>query len=249
MLFDESLTKVTLHERESRNITLRVGSYNIKHGIYVNLDFAVIDEDIKSLELDIIGFQEIDKCTTRVDGMDTPQIIAEALGFEHYYFTKAINYRNGEYGTLIVSRYPITYTETIAFPHHKGYEMRTMGYAVINVDGISVDFYNTHLSFETQELITEQFGVIADTLEGRNRFIVTGDFNTGNSSYFDSIADSKTVNSGQYATFPSSSRCIDNIVIDSGWATVDSGMGPEGHSDHRLLWAEIKCTETADYAG
>ena len=52
--------------------------------------------------------------------------------------------------------------------------------------------------------------------------------------------DSATlVNTRKYATFPSSSTAIDNIILDEGWTIVDSGMLASDKSDHNLLWSEI----------
>lgn len=238
--FDPSDAKVEKKEYALIGKTLRVGSYNIKHGADVGLDFSVIAEDIKALGLDVVGFQEIDKCTRRVNGIDTPKQIAEALGFEYYYFTKAINFQDGEYGTLIVSRYPIESAESIAFPTHSGYENRAMGHAVIHVDGATVDFYNTHLSYEKAFLVEEQFEIVAETLKGKRGFLLTGDFNTEDSTYFEDIENGFCVNDHRYATFPSSGKYIDNIVAESGWQVNASGVGPLGHSDHILLWAELE---------
>jgi len=237
--FDPTFSKVERREYALVGTTLRVGSYNIKHGADVKLDFSVIAADIRELNLDVIGFQEIDKCTRRVNGMDTPKAIAEALGYAYYYYTKAIDYQGGEYGTLIVSRYPIEDAESIAFPVHSGYEARAMGHVVINVNGAKVDFYNTHLSYEKDWLIEEQFGMLQKTLNGGRGFIVTGDFNTEEWSYFETLENTQLVNPDKFITFPSSSKSIDNIILETGWTIVASGVGPEGHSDHNLLWAEI----------
>ena len=239
MSFDLNSSKVFERNFELNGLTLRVGSYNIKHGGDVGLDFSVIAADIKALNLDIIGFQEIDQCTSRVNGLDTPALIAKELGYEHYYFTGAIDYKGGEYGTLIVSRYPIEFSESYAFPKHAGYEDRAMGHVVINVDGAKVDFFNTHLSYEEKSLQTEQFGILGEKLDGVRGFILTGDFNTSDTSLYSPIENHKLVNPKKYVTFPDSGY-IDNIVLESGWEIVESGVGPQGHSDHNMLWAEIK---------
>jgi len=239
MTFDISSAKTEFKEYPLMGTTLRVGSYNIKHGSDVGLDFSIIAADIKALDLDIVGFQEIDLCTSRVNGLDTPALIAKRLGYEYYYFTRAINYKGGEYGTLIVSRYPIETAESYEFPKHSGYEDRAMGHAVINVNGARVDFFNTHLSYEEKSLQLEQFGILGEKLSGVRGFILTGDFNTSDTSLYSPIKGHKLVNPKKYVTFPTSGY-IDNIVLESGWEIVASGVGPKGHSDHIMLWAEIK---------
>ena len=221
------------------NTTLRVCSYNIKHGADVGLDMSVIAKDITDLSLDIIGFQEIDQKTSRVNGLDTMKALSEASGYKYYAFAKAINYKGGEYGTGILSRYPIVEFEVIKLDSGSE-EQRCVGHAVIDVDGVYFDFFNTHLSFESLDLRTKQYKQLAEQLIKCETYILTGDFNTANMKEFSVLPDATLVNSGKYGTFPSSGSAIDNIVISKDWNIVDSGIGPKGHSDHILLWAELK---------
>ena len=221
------------------NTTLRVGSYNIKHGGDVSLDMSIIAKDVTDLSLDIIGFQEIDQKTSRVGGLDTMKALSDASGYEYYAFAKAINYKGGEYGTGILSRYPIVEFEVIKLDSGSE-EQRCVGHAVIDVDGVLFDFFNTHLSFESLDLRTKQYKQLSELLAKCETYILTGDFNTANMTEFDVLPDATLVNNGKFGTFPSSGNAIDNIVISKDWNIVDSGMGPKGHSDHNLLWAELK---------
>ena len=221
------------------NTTLRVCSYNIKHGADVSLDMSVIAKDITDLSLDIVGFQEIDQKTSRVNGLDTMKALSEASGYEYYAFAKSIDYKGGGYGTGILSRYPIVEFEVILLESGSE-EQRSVGHAVIDVNGVLFDFFNTHLSFESLELRTKQYKQLAELLAKCETYILTGDFNTAVMTEFDVLPDATLVNNGKYGTFPSSGKAIDNIVISKDWNIVDSGMGPKGHSDHNLLWAELK---------
>ena len=221
------------------NTTLRVGSYNIKHGGDVSLDMSIIAKDVTDLSLDIIGFQEIDQKTSRVGGLDTMKALSDASGYEYYAFAKAINYKGGEYGTGILSRYPIVEFEVIKLDSGSE-EQRCVGHAVIDVDGVLFDFFNTHLSFESLDLRTKQYKQLSELLAKCETYILTGDFNTAVMTEFDVLPDATLVNNGKYGTFPSSGSAIDNIVISKDWNIIDSGMGPQGHSDHILLWAELK---------
>ena len=221
------------------NTTLRVGSYNIKHGGDVSLDMSIIAKDVTDLSLDIIGFQEIDQKTSRVGGLDTMKALSDASGYEYYAFAKAINYKGGEYGTGILSRYPIVEFEVIKLDSGSE-EQRCVGHAVIDVNGVLFDFFNTHLSFESLDLRTGQYKKLAELLAKCETYILTGDFNTAVMTEFDVLPDATLVNNGKFGTFPSSGKAIDNIVISKDWNVVDSGMGPKGHSDHILLWAELK---------
>ena len=219
--------------------TLRVGSYNIRHGADVGLNMAPIAEDIKALNLDVVGFQEIDFKTTRTGGLDTMKALSEASGYEYYGFARAIDYQGGQYGSGILSRYPIESFEVIPLAGLGG-EDRSIGHAVLNVNGVMIDFFNTHLDHEQSSRRSAQIKQAVPYLAECEAYIITGDFNTADIGEFELWEGADFVNKNTYATFPKSGKGIDNIIFSPDWSVAESGMGPEGHSDHRLLWAEMK---------
>ena len=221
------------------DITLRVGSYNIKNGSGVNHDMSILAADIKELDLDIIGLQEVDIGTSRAKGLDTLKLLAEATGYSYYQFTKAISFSGGEYGTAILSRYPIVNHESVLLATPSGYEQRAYGHAIIDVNGVNIHFFNTHLSYEKKDIRAAQLAELAAATAVSRGYILTADFNTADLNEFKVFEDSIYANNGKYATFPSSSSAIDNIILESGWRIVDSGMVASNKSDHNMLWAEI----------
>lgn len=225
--------------RTNNKIALRVGSYNIKAGSLVGYDMSKLAAEIASHRLEIVGLQEVDSGTARSGGIDTMKLLAGAAGFEHYRFTRAIDYRGGQYGTGILSRYPVVAFEVI--PLHSGSaEGRSVGHAVIEANQVKIDFFNTHLSFESAELRTVQFSQLSGLIKKCGTYILTGDFNTAECREFSVIENSVLVNRNTCPTFPSSCRGIDNIVLSDNWSVATFGMGAPGNSDHNLLWAEIE---------
>ena len=218
---------------------LRVACYNIRHGHDAGLDMAVLARDILSSSPDVVGLQEVDVRTTRVHGRDTLAELAEAAGFAHYAFCRAIDFAGGEYGTAILSRYPIRTFTVIPLPSAGAHEMRTVGHAVLEVDGERVDVFNTHLSYESHALRLPQFEALAALTAQHPSWILTGDFNTADTGCFDAFAGADLANPGKYATFPGTGEGIDNIVCSPPWRIADTGVLPNSHSDHLLLWAEL----------
>ena len=241
LMLDSSLCKreVVANALLDADITLRVGSYNIKNGAQVNHDMSKLAADILDLNLDIVGLQEVDICTNRAKGLDILKLLAEATGYQYYAFTKAISFQGGEYGTAILSRYPIAFHESILLETPSGYEQRAYGHAVIEVNGVKLHFFNSHLSYENTEIRAAQMAQLAAITGVSRGYILTADFNTANLKEFEVFTDATLANPGKYATFPSSSSAIDNIVLDEGWEITDSGMLASNKSDHNLLWAEI----------
>ena len=225
---------------EEAPLTLRIGSYNIQHGALASGDLTLIGDVIKNASLDICGIQEVDLGTARVNGADQPALLAAAAGMEYYRFTRSIDYRGGEYGTLILSHYPIEeFTATKLYSGEK--EGRAVGHAVINVNGRRIDFFNTHLSYESRELRRVQFGELRGMLDDCGTYILTADFNTEDFGEFDALGYGALVNNraNRLVTFPGASTAIDNIVVSADIKPGACGTVRESHSDHYMLWSEL----------
>jgi len=218
-------------------IYLKVASYNIQHAAQ-GID-KIIDT-LKQADADIVGMQEVDYLTSRVSGADQPKLIAEGAGYPYYKFVRAIDYKGGQYGTLILSKFPIESFEVVQLDAGTK-EGRSYGHAVINVAGIRVDFFNTHLSYESLDLRTAQFKVLAGVCAECDRYILTGDFNTADYTEFKGFTGSEMINTTDrhYVTFPGNSSGIDNIVFRGGFVESCSGTIVNGSSDHYMLWAEM----------
>ena len=116
-------------------LTLRIGSYNIANGRQVAHAMRVIAEDILTQDLDIVGIQEVDRFAKRSGYIDTMKLLSKYTGYEYYYYTKTINIagdeakygQQGEYGTGILSKYPILESEsTMLSPPHMSREDMAM---------------------------------------------------------------------------------------------------------------------------
>jgi len=221
-------------------ITARVGTFNIKTGSNVAYKMEKLAELITPLELDIVGLQEVDVGTTRAGGIDSLKLLAEAADYPYYEFSAAIDYRGGKYGHGIMSMYPIKSYETVKLTTPDGMEQRVYGHAVIEINGQCIDYYNTHLSYESTDVRLVQFSELSAEVSDKRGYIVTADFNTPDIAERKLIEGGVLVNNNSFVTFPSKKTCIDDIVLHSGWDILDAGVvDSAGKSDHHLLWAEI----------
>jgi len=244
---ESSSVEITTEDMTDK-VTLRIGSYNIANGRVVSHAIKLLANDILSKDLDIVGFQEVDKYAKRSKYIDTMKLLAEYTGYEYYSYTKAINIagdeatygQNGEYGTGILSKYPIVESGSTKLDSGS-HEQRMVGYAKINVNGQIINFYNTHLSFEDFEIRTKQFETLADILKDKEHCILTGDFNiVGFTEYKNIPFMNTTCNANNWlTTFPSSGGSIDNILFSSEFTIGESGVVDRSHSDHNLLYAEL----------
>ena len=236
----EEITEAPETTEEEVKMTLRIGTYNIKHGAEANLDLKTIAKVITDANLDIVGIQEVDYRTKRSNGIDQPRMLAEAAGMPYYVFVRGIDYQGGQYGTLILSKYPIISSEVIPLESWDK-EGRALGHAVIDVNGFQFDFFNTHLSYEDTTLRKEQFFQVSEKTDACQNFILTGDFNTADFTEF-TILGANLINHAArwYPTFPGGNSAIDNIVYTDCFKELASGTVTQSYSDHYMVWAEFE---------
>ena len=234
----ESATEETAPDTEMipDEIEITVATFNIKHGAD-GLD--KVAGAIRSVSPDIVGLEEVDVGCSRSNNVDEPAEIARLAGFDYYAFSKAISLGDGEYGTAILSRYPIESFEVVSLDPGRG-EGRSVGHAVINVDGVELDVLVTHLSYEDREARGRQLEYINAMLDGFDRYVLTGDFNSFELEEIYKTGGYYFVNrpGRQYDTFRRfSGYAPDNIVVSEGFTELSSGVSDAEGSDHRLLFA------------
>ena len=233
---------------EPQPFTLKIGSFNIANGEAVRHDMKYFGDDIKNAGLDIVGLQEVDQLVPRSKKQDTVKLISEYSGLPYYAFFKAIDLNGGEYGVAILSRYPIV--ETFYLKLYSGtQEQRVIGGAKIDVNGTIINFFSTHLSFESKSLRDKQYEQIASLVGDLDNFIITGDFNTADFNEYAPIKNSDMVNNQKHSiyTFPAAgpSSSIDNIVYSTGnWSFEKPSILQNKHSDHCMLYAVGTFTPT-----
>ena len=227
---------------------INVATYNICHGRYADLDWSRIASAIREADADIVGLQEIDMGTNRIGGLDTVAALTAATGLTHALFVPAMDFDGGQYGTAILSRYPIAAAEYHPLPSAH-YEPRAFGCVTLDLgEGRTVVFLNTHLSYESAEQQSIQMAYLADWMAGHLPAdipaVLTGDFNTEDFTVFSPLTDRgyATANCAdrEFKTFRSHPVAIDNIVYTASLLTpADSGMVDRPVSDHNLFWCRF----------
>jgi len=230
-------TGTETEEQHFAEMNLVLATLNIKHGAE-GLD--IIAEAIREVSPDIIGLEEVDVNCERSGYTDEPAVLAELAGYPYYAFSKAINLGSGEYGTSIMSRYPIESYEVIDLESGNG-ENRSLGHAVLDVNGLEVHAFVTHLSYEDRTLRIKQMETIADKLHECEHYVLMGDFNCFNLEDIVFLGGEYYVNrpDRRYTTFQRFDVAIDNIVVSKDFTELSSGLSDKECSDHKLLYAEF----------
>ena len=167
--------------------TFTLASFNIcsahfREGHYTEDNLHRLAEQITQSGADVVCLQEVDRGAARSDRVDMPAYLSEHTELKHHYFIKIRDFQGGEYGTAILSRYPITDAKTLNYPVTVATQGTSCGYAVLDVEGMPVTVFNTHLSVENEESNTETLCCLGDILATLRReeksFLCCGDFNT-----------------------------------------------------------------------
>ena len=97
--------------------TLRVVSYNIRHGLGLDnkIDFARLGTVIKSVMPDVVAVQEVDSSTTRANYTYGLGLIAKQIGYVDTY-GPCIPYQTGKYGVGILSKKAPIRTRQVPLP-------------------------------------------------------------------------------------------------------------------------------------
>ncbi|MFB8024852.1 endonuclease/exonuclease/phosphatase family protein [Streptomyces sp. NPDC056465] len=165
---------------------LDVMSFNIHHaqGTDDVLDLDRIARVVKENGADVVGLQEVDHhYSARSEWADQSAELAERLGF-HVVFGANIDNappagsdHRVQYGTAILSRYPITASENTWLFRSPDQEQRGLLHATIDVHGRKVEFYNTHLAASSQTDRLRQTAQVVDLIGARKPGVLVGDFN------------------------------------------------------------------------
>ena len=162
--------------------TLKIISYNLRFGERASMEeFAAF---INAKNADLVALQEVDIKTfrKRAPHQNSKDFMGELAYMTGMFaaFGKTIDYAGGYYGIGILSKYPMSKTESILLPFTKnGKEQRALLVAHIELssDKIIV-FASTHLDYTNTEERQLQVQKINDTLLSKSiPVLVCGDFN------------------------------------------------------------------------
>ncbi|MCH5598200.1 endonuclease/exonuclease/phosphatase family protein [Niabella ginsengisoli] len=166
--------------------SIKIMSYNIHHCNPPSkpdfIDIDAVANAIKKENPDIVALQEVDVNTGRSGKVNEAAQLALKTGMKSFYFAKAIDHDGGDYGVAILSKYPLTETETHHLPMDTttGGEPRVLATASVQLPGGKViTIGSTHLDAQkahTNRLLQIK-AINSITREKKQPMIIAGDFN------------------------------------------------------------------------
>jgi endonuclease/exonuclease/phosphatase family metal-dependent hydrolase len=197
-------------------------SYNIHHANPPSrvgfIDLEAIAGVINKENPDLVAIQEVDVHTGRSGRqVSEAEELASKTGLKAY-FAKSIDYDGGDYGVLILSRYPMANEHTYRLPTASGTkgEPRVLATAEIKLPGRSILFACTHLDAQRQDSSRYlQINALTDILKKEKLpVVIGGDFNAEPNSRVIQVLD-------QFLTRTCVEHCGFTIPSDQPTKTID----------------------------
>ena len=142
-------------------------------------DGKKLAKSIKKYKPDFVALQEVDKNTKRSNFRDVTQDFALELGYNYYYFQKAMDFDKGEFGIAFVSKYDVKNIYVHELPS-AGNEKRQVLAARLNTQKFKkkILVVNTHLdnSLDNKNEELDDLFTAIEGFKGDVKFLC-GDFN------------------------------------------------------------------------
>lgn len=231
--------------------TLTVLSFNIHHaagedGVH---DLDRLADEIRRARADVIGLQEVDRhYGERSEWTDQPAELASRLGMHVVYGANldleppAAGQPRRQYGTAILSRYPILEWQNMLLPKgNPAEEQRGLLSALVNVRGVHVRVLNTHLQHNSAESRLLQAKAVADVVvASKEPVVLTGDLNAVPAAPEIITLTDHLRDGGHAFTYPAPvpTARIDYVLTDG--FPLHSTVLPTEASDHRPVRTVVR---------
>lgn len=201
--------------------TLKVMTYNVHHcnppTAAGQIDVEAIAKVISSQNVDLVALQEIDVNTERSGkGKNQAKLLAELTGM-HFYFSKALDFQNGEYGVAVLSKFPIVDSLRISLPNDSDVkeELRTVAVATVLLPTKQkILFGSTHLGLTEQSRKLQSEKLVQNLKSNALPLILAGDFNATPDSRVIKYLDA-------YFTRTCAADCAPTIPVENPSKTID----------------------------
>ena len=154
----------------------RIMTYNI-YGARL-ADGKKLAKSIKKYKPDFVALQEVDKNTKRGKFRDVTQDFALELGYNYYYFQKAMDFDKGEFGIAFVSKYKVKNIYGHDLPSYVNEKLQVLAAQISSKYKKHILVINTHLDYEPAVKSTQidDLMTVIDYFKGDIKFLC-GDFN------------------------------------------------------------------------
>jgi endonuclease/exonuclease/phosphatase family metal-dependent hydrolase len=251
-----SLASGLVQAADAPPLRVRVLTYNIHHaeGVDGKLDLERIAKVINAVEPDVVSVQEVDQKVERSRKVDQPAELMRLTKLQGA-FGGNLKFQGGDYGNLVLSRWPIVKQRNHKLPALSEGEPRGVLETEIELPNRAgqLTFLATHFdhrSDERERIVAAKF---VNELETQPLALLAGDLNaTPDSKPLEILTTVwKVANPKPLPTIPVAkpTRQIDFVLAKPAahWKTIETRVLDEAvASDHRALLAVLEMVPSED---
>lgn len=163
-------------------MSLRIMTYNVRgcRGLDNRVRLDRIAGILEECDADVIALQELDVGRARSQFVDQPKVLADHLEMDVLFYC-CDGWREGQYGTAILSRLPLSLVRCANLPGLRAREPRGALWAEVTVGDARINVINTHLGLHPMERLQQVEALLGKDWVGHESFakpaVVCGDFN------------------------------------------------------------------------
>ncbi|HJV45931.1 MAG TPA: endonuclease/exonuclease/phosphatase family protein [Bacillota bacterium] len=214
-------------------------SYNIHSGkdLIFRKTFPRIIQFFLDNKADIISLQEVQNNSKFGWQFNDLQKSLNMNGI----FGANLNILDGSYGNAIFTRFPILQHQNLCLPSTR--EQRGVFHSIIDLNGIHIHCYNTHLALGKKER-NVQLDILHKLIADSNEpTILLGDFNTTTPPKFNTLQDLASLAGMEtQSTVTPLKRRIDYIFVSHHFKLVKYEVVELPYSDHFPLRSVLELT-------
>ncbi len=172
---------LVIWQERSNGPVIKVMTWNIHHaeGMDGKVDLQRIADVINKEQADFVLLQEVDSGVERTAKLNFPALLEKATGMKAF-FGNNIVFQGGDYGNLLLSRYPLISAENHSYKMLREGEQRGLINVVADIDGSKIAVMNTHIDYrpDDSERLSNVEEIYLKTDEYKDMpVIIGGDFN------------------------------------------------------------------------
>lgn len=155
----QSCTTRTVH------VPFTVVTFNIKSAIYGGRSrLADLTAEIASWHPDVVLLEEVDRNRLWSGRVDEAAYLGERLGLTPTFAANVVRAGDREYGTAVLSRFPVLSEQNTPLPNRPGLQQRGLLHVQVAIGGRPVSLYVTHLDNTSRSMRVVQMGAVRDVV-------------------------------------------------------------------------------------
>jgi endonuclease/exonuclease/phosphatase family metal-dependent hydrolase len=172
-------SSVCVHDDKTSRLTVLTFNIHSARAGDGSVHLSTIADELRRWRADVVLLQEVDRGRAWTGRVDMPSVLAKALGASWTFGANVRRSATNEYGTAILSRFPIVASRNVSLPAPPGTQQRGLLAATIDVDGTRVSVYDTHLENTSSRARLLQMRAITRVLAADRRpMVLGGDLNS-----------------------------------------------------------------------